>query len=159
MHTEAQQILPQLLAHFNIAKPVLVGHSDGASIALIFAGSGFATQQLVLMAPHVIVEECSLQGAREVKALYTAGGLRDRMAQHHHNADATFYGWNDAWLSPDFRYWNIEPFLPSITSPMLVVQGAEDQYGTKAQVDSIATAGGRTVSNADASRHRPRTAP
>jgi pimeloyl-ACP methyl ester carboxylesterase len=138
MHREARQILPDLLAHFGLIAPVLVGHSDGASIAIIHAGSGFAVKSLVLMAPHVFVEECSVAGARDSKASFTEGGLRHRMARHHQDADATFRGWNEAWLSPEFRDWNIESLVPNITAPTLLIQGDKDQYGTKAQIESIA---------------------
>jgi pimeloyl-ACP methyl ester carboxylesterase len=142
MHHEARHILPELLAHFAISEPVLVGHSDGASIAIIHAGSGFAVQGLVLMAPHVFVEERSLAGASDAKVNFAEGGLRDRMARHHDDAESTFRGWNDAWLSAEFRDWNIESFVLGITVATLLIQGDDDQYGTKAQVESIANSVG-----------------
>jgi pimeloyl-ACP methyl ester carboxylesterase len=142
MHYEAQQVLPQLLAHFDLENPVLVGHSDGASIALIYGGSGFPTQRFVLMAPHVFVEECSLTGVRRAQALFAEGGLRDRMARHHQDADATFRGWSNAWLSPEFCRWNIEELLPNIFAPTLLIQGDDDEYGSKAQIDAIARTAG-----------------
>jgi pimeloyl-ACP methyl ester carboxylesterase len=138
MHHEAQVILPELLLHFGVEDPVIIGHSDGASIALIHAGSGCGVRGLALIAPHVFVEECSVNGARAAKATFEQGGLRERMVRHHNDADATFRGWNNVWLSEGFRNWNIESFVRNVTAPTLVVQGDADQYGTVAQVQSIA---------------------
>jgi pimeloyl-ACP methyl ester carboxylesterase len=137
MHDEALIVLPALLAALGIDRPVLVGHSDGASIAIIHAGSGRPVSGLVLIAPHVFVEEIGVASIEAARVAYDDGDLRERLDRHHDDVDATFRGWNDIWLSPEFRSWNIEEFLPAISAPVLVVQGDRDQYGTLAQVDAI----------------------
>jgi pimeloyl-ACP methyl ester carboxylesterase len=138
MHEEALEVLPDLLHRLGIERPVLVGHSDGASIALIHAGAGLrAVAGVVALAPHVVVEERSLQGIRAARREYLHGDLRVRMAPYHRDPDATFWGWNDVWLSEPFRAWNIEAFLPAIDCPVLLVQCADDRYGTLAQLDRI----------------------
>ena len=140
MHEEALNALPALLDRFAIDRPVLVGHSDGASIALIHAGDGrWRPRGLVLIAPHVFVEEATLAGIRAARAAYAAGELRG-LARHHADAAATFRGWNDIWLAPEFRAWTIEASLPGIQCPLLLIQGAADEYGTLAQLDAIAGA-------------------
>jgi pimeloyl-ACP methyl ester carboxylesterase len=138
MHREAMEALPELLAKLGIERPILVGHSDGASIALIHAAAGHAVRGLVLMAPHVFVEDISVTSIAAAKIAFETTDLPERMARHHQNARATFYGWNDIWLHPEFRRWNIETFLPRIACPVLAIQGEEDEYGTSAQVDAIA---------------------
>ena len=138
MHREALEALPELLEALDIDDPVLVGHSDGASIALIYAGqSGRRVAALVLLAPHVFVEEESIAGIEAAHETFSTTDLRDRMAKHHDDAEATFRRWNDTWRSPEFRDWNIEDVLPGISVPILVVQGSADRYGTVAQVDTI----------------------
>jgi pimeloyl-ACP methyl ester carboxylesterase len=137
MHAEARDVLPELLDVLGIERPVLVGHSDGASIALLYAGSGHPVAGLVLLAPHVFVEERSIDGIEAAGDAYRTTDLGARMARYHRDADATFRGWNDVWLSPEFRGWNIEACLPAITCPVLSVQGADDQYGSLAQLDAI----------------------
>ena len=138
MHREALEALPQLLDVLAIDEPVLVGHSDGASIALIYAGqSGRRVSALVLLAPHVFVEEESIAGIEAARETFSTTDLPDRMAKHHDDAEATFRQWNDVWRSPAFRSWNIEDVLRSIAVPILVVQGSADEYGTVAQVDAI----------------------
>ena len=137
MHDEALIVLPALLAELGIEHPLLVGHSDGASIAIIHAGSGHPVAGLVLIAPHVFVEEVGIEGIEAARVAYDIGDLRDRLDRHHDDVDATFRGWNDIWLAPEFRAWNIETYLPAISAPVLVVQGDHDQYGTLAQVDAI----------------------
>ncbi len=138
MHREALEALPELLEALDIDDPVLVGHSDGASIALIYAGqSGRRVAALVLLAPHVFVEEESIAGIEAARETFSTTDLRDRMAKHHDDAEATFRRWNDTWRSPEFRDWNIEDVLPGISVPILVVQGSADRYGTVAQVDAI----------------------
>jgi pimeloyl-ACP methyl ester carboxylesterase len=136
MHDHARAVLPALLARLGIARPVLVGHSDGASIALIHAGAGHPVTALVALAPHVFVEDVSVTGIEAARDAYEST-LRPRLAKYHDDVDATFWGWNGVWLSPEFRSWNIEPYLPAIEAPVLVVQGTEDQYGTIAQVEAI----------------------
>ena len=138
MHREALEALPELLDSLAVDAPVLVGHSDGASIALIYAGqSGRRVSALVLLAPHVFVEDMSIAGIEAALATFSTTDLRERMAKHHDDAEATFRQWNDVWLSPAFRGWNIEDVLPGITVPILVIQGTADQYGSLAQVDAI----------------------
>ena len=137
MHDEAAA-LPALLAAHGITRPILVGHSDGASIAIIAAGSGLAVQALVLIAPHVFVEDVSVESIAKAADAYRTTDLREKLARHHADVDGAFWGWNRAWLDPGFRAWNLETFLPRISAPSLVVQGAADEYGTLAQVDAIA---------------------
>lgn len=138
MHAEAQQVLPALLDVLDIARPLPVGHSDGASIALIFAGTGGRDLPgLVLEAPHVFVEELSLAGIREAKAAYEQGGLKQALARWHGDVEGAFRGWNDIWLSPAFRDWNIEDVLGGIACPVLQIQGEQDAYGTTAQLEAI----------------------
>lgn len=136
MYEEARETLPALLNRLDIAEPILVGHSDGASIGLIHAASHSVTG-LVAMAPHVFVEELCLVEIRAAKETYETGGLRERMARHHRDPDAAFYGWNDVWLHPDFPQWSIEDVLSDVRSPLLLIQGVHDQYGTMAQLDAI----------------------
>jgi pimeloyl-ACP methyl ester carboxylesterase len=137
MHDEAKS-LPGLLHAHGVARPILVGHSDGASIALIAVGSGAVdAHALVLEAPHVFVEDVSVEGIAAAKRAFEAGELRARLARHHADVDDAFRGWNDVWLSPAFRAWNIERELAGVRCPTLVVQGDRDPYGTMAQVDAI----------------------
>jgi pimeloyl-ACP methyl ester carboxylesterase len=136
MHEEALEVLPQVLDALEIEAPTLVGHSDGASIALIHAAS-HPVRRVVAMAPHVFVEPKCLDEIRLVKRAYEDEGLRERLALHHRDADAAFYGWNDVWLHPDFPQWSIEDVLGHITCPLLLIQGEQDQYGTMAQLDAI----------------------
>ena len=145
MHDEAAR-LPRVLAAAGIADAILVGHSDGASIAIIAAGSGaVAPRALVLIAPHVFVEDISVASIARAAEAYRAGPLRDALARHHADVDGAFWGWNRAWLDPAFRAWNLERFLPHVTVPVLIVQGAADEYGTLAQVDAIASQVGGPV--------------
>jgi pimeloyl-ACP methyl ester carboxylesterase len=136
MHEEAREVLPELFAALEVTDPVLVGHSDGASIALIYAAEhpGCA---VAVMAPHVFVEQICLDEIAGVKVIYEEQGLREKMARRHRDPDAAFYGWNSVWLHPEFPRWSIEDLLPSITCPVLAIQGVDDQYGTLAQLDKI----------------------
>jgi pimeloyl-ACP methyl ester carboxylesterase len=137
MHDEARVVLPELLETLVDRTPILVGHSDGASIALIFAGSGHAAEGLVLIAPHVFVEDRSLGGINATLEEFRSTDLATRMAKYHHDPGATFRGWNDIWLHPSFRDWNIEEFLSPIECPVLLIQGESDEFGTAAQLHSI----------------------
>ena len=137
MHREAQVVLPDLLSTLGIDRAVLVGHSDGASIALIHAGSGHPVSAIVAMTPHVFVEDISLVGARAARSAFATTDLATRLGRYHDDVSATFLGWNDVWLSEEFRRWNIEAFLPSISAPVLLIQGDADEYGTLAQLDAI----------------------
>lgn len=138
MHDEALRSLPDLLAQLHIENPILIGHSDGASIALIYAGAHDRVRGLVLLAPHVFVENLSVASIAEAKASFETTDLPEKLARHHRDAACTFWGWNDIWLNPDFRRWNIEEFLPRIGCPILAIQGLDDQYGTMSQVQAIA---------------------
>jgi pimeloyl-ACP methyl ester carboxylesterase len=138
MHHEALEALPAVLADRGIAAPVLIGHSDGASIALIYAGAQrWPVTGLVLMAPHVFVEDVTVAAIAEAKLAYETTDLAQKLGRYHRDAERTFRGWNDIWLAPPFRAWNIEDVLPAITAPTLLIQGADDEYGTTAQLDAI----------------------
>ncbi len=139
MHVEAERRLPAILAALDIERPLLVGHSDGGSIALIHAGAfPEAVAGLVVMAPHVFVEDCSIRAIAEARRAFDSGGLDKRLARWHRDAAGTFDAWNLAWLDPRFREWNIESYLPAVTVPLLAFQGEADPYGTRAQTDCIA---------------------
>jgi pimeloyl-ACP methyl ester carboxylesterase len=137
MHDEALHVLPDLLEQLHIQNPVLIGHSDGASIAMIYAGTHNHLRGMVLLAPHVFVEDLSIASITEAKIRFEKTNLPEKLARHHRDAARTFWGWNNIWLHPDFRRWNIEEDLPRITCPILVIQGEDDQYGTMAQVEAI----------------------
>ena len=137
MHDEALAVLPSFLSAIGVPLPVLVGHSDGASIALLYAGA-FPVSGVVAIAPHVIVEDVSIAGIQAARSRYLSSDLPERMARHHTDADATFWGWNDIWLSPDFRDWDIRPDIAGLSCPVLAVQAADDEYGTLAQLDLLA---------------------
>jgi pimeloyl-ACP methyl ester carboxylesterase len=138
MHHEGEVALPELLDKLSIAKPILLGHSDGGSIALIFAGAyPDRPRALILEAPHVFVEELSVASITEAKTVYLTTELPRKLGRYHQHVDATFWGWNDIWLDPQFRSWNIEEYLPAIRCPILCIQGEGDEYGTIAQVKTI----------------------
>jgi len=167
MHREARRVLPALLDALDIDvdgdPPWLFGHSDGASIALIHA-AGFPSRVagLVLLAPHLDVEPKGIAGISLARDAYRDGDLRDRLARHHADVDSAFRGWNDIWLSPDFRTFDIRALLPDIACPVLAIQGHQDQYGTMAQIDRIADALPATellkLDDCGHSPHRDRTA-
>jgi pimeloyl-ACP methyl ester carboxylesterase len=138
MHHEAQTALPEILRQAEIQRPVLLGHSDGASIAIIYAGTyPESPAGLILEAPHVFVEDLSVASIAQARDAYRETDLAERLARHHANPDSLFWGWNNIWLDPRFRDWNIESFLDSIRCPVLVLQGAQDQYGTLKQIEAI----------------------
>ena len=139
MHDEAQVVLPALLERLHIERPILLGHSDGASIALIHAGSAtHAPRGVIAMAPHVMVEEISVESIARARVAYETTDLRARLSRHHADVDAAFWSWNRIWLDPAFRDWNIESCLPRIPCPILAVQGDDDEYGTMEQIERIA---------------------
>jgi pimeloyl-ACP methyl ester carboxylesterase len=157
MHDEALVVLPQLLDALGVRRPILLGHSDGASIALVHAGgSGREVAALILLAPHVMVEDLSVASIAAAREAYDRGDLRARLARHHDDVDGAFRGWNDIWLSPEFRGWTIEEYLPRVACPVLAVQGEDDEYGTMEQVDRIARAVADVeVLKLPGSRHSP----
>jgi pimeloyl-ACP methyl ester carboxylesterase len=135
-HEEARDVLPELLDQVDAPEPILVGHSDGGSIALIHAGERPVTG-LALLAPHVVVEDITVKAIRETRRQFEAGPLRERMARHHDDPDAAFFGWCDVWLDPAFRSWSLEAEARRVTAPTLLIQGADDPYGTLDQIDRI----------------------
>jgi len=138
MHREALEALPALLSALGLDRPVLVGHSDGASIALIHAGAGHPVRGLALMAPHVFVEPVCVTSIEQATAAFESGELAARLAKYHRDPRKTFHLWADAWLEPEFLQWNIEEYLPGIACPVLAVQGVDDAYGTMAQLERVA---------------------
>ena len=142
MHVEAKDVLPALLRALAVNSPTwLFGHSDGGSIALIHA-SMFPNQVagVIALAPHVFVEDISIASIAQTRDAYLATPLKTKLARFHDDVDSAFWGWNDVWLNPAFRTWNIESLLPEITCPVLAIQGVNDEYGTMAQIDRIALA-------------------
>jgi pimeloyl-ACP methyl ester carboxylesterase len=135
-HEEALDVLPEVLEQLGAPEPILVGHSDGASIALIHAGHHPVTS-IALLAPHVFVEDVTVQAIRETREQYGDGGLRARMARHHDDVDAAFRGWCDVWLDPAFRDWSLEADAERVSCPVLLIQGVDDPYGTLEQLDRI----------------------
>ena len=135
-HEEANDVMPALLAQLDAREPILVGHSDGASIALIHA-AGHPVAGVALLAPHVVVEDVGLAAIRETRREFEEGELRERMARHHDDPDAAFRGWCDVWLDPAFRDWSLEPEAQAVAAPALLIQGAEDPYGSLDQLDRI----------------------
>jgi pimeloyl-ACP methyl ester carboxylesterase len=141
LQREAWQVLPAVLVALDLHRPVLLGHSDGASIALLHA-SRFATGACIAMAPHVIVEDVSIASITAAREAYLHGDLRQRLARYHADVDGAFWQWNDVWLSAEFRAFDIRADCSRITAPVLALQGLDDPYGTLAQIDQIAPLAG-----------------
>lgn len=139
MHREALQVLPRLLARLQVQRPVLVGHSDGGTITLLHAAR-HPVAACVVMAPHVMVEDVSIQSIDAARRAYEGGDLRQRVARYHADVDCAFWQWNDVWLSEAFRGFDIRGEIGGITAPLLAIQGVDDPYGTMAQIDDIARA-------------------
>ena len=144
MHREAWEVLPALLQHLQgghtgYGKPVLIGHSDGATIALLYA-SRHPVTACIAMAPHVLVEDVAVKAITEAASAFKAPGLRERLARHHADVDGAFWQWNDVWLSQAFRSFDIRPECAGINAPLLLIQGEGDEYGTMRQLDEIALA-------------------
>jgi pimeloyl-ACP methyl ester carboxylesterase len=161
MHRHAHETLPAFLAAVGVdaaaTPPWLLGHSDGGSIALLFAAHYPArVAGLIVVAPHIVVEPLSVESIAAARTAYLGSGLRERLARYHADVDAAFRSWNGIWLDPDFRAWNIEAELSRIECPVLAVQGRDDEYGTLEQVRGIARRLPRTrvVELADC-RHSP----
>jgi pimeloyl-ACP methyl ester carboxylesterase len=141
MTHEALDVLPKVLEAIGLREGVLVGHSDGASIAAIYGGSvqDHRIRGLVLMAPHFFTEPMGLASIAKARASYETGDLRARLGRYHKNVDNAFRGWNDAWLDPAFAAWNIEEVIAYIRVPVLAIQGVDDQYGSRAQIAALET--------------------
>ena len=139
MHHEALQVLPELLRLNGIERPVLLGHSDGGTIALLHAAH-HAVSACIVMAPHVMVEDVSVRAIEAAREAFEHGPLRGRLAPFHADVDGAFWQWNDIWLSPDFRGYDIRQEIAAIHAPLLAIQGEDDPYGTMAQIDDIASA-------------------
>jgi pimeloyl-ACP methyl ester carboxylesterase len=136
MHAQAHEVLPPLFAELGIARPWLFGHSDGGSIALLHAAR-HPVAGVVAVAPHLFVEDVSIASIEKARVAFDCGDLRRGLAKYHDDPDSAFRGWNDAWLAPEFRAWNIEADIASIACPVLAVQGVDDEYGTLAQVRTL----------------------
>ena len=154
---EALEVLPEVLRQLEIDRPLLFGHSDGASIAIIYAGTTPRNVAgLVVEAPHVFVEDMCIASIEEARRTYLTTDLRQRLGRHHGDPDRAFRLWNDVWLDPAFRAWNIERHLPPITCPLLAIQGYQDEYGTMEQLDRIARLVPQTaLLKLDQCRHSP----
>lgn len=139
MHDEALDVLPAVIEHFKLREVVLFGHSDGASIAILYTGAGLrSVRAMVLEAPHVFVEPVCVESIARIRETYTKTDLKERLARHHGgNTDSMFGTWTDVWLRPEFLRWNIEEYLPAVDCPVLVVQGEDDEYGTLRQVEAV----------------------
>lgn len=140
MHRHAQDTLPELLAALRIQRPVLLGHSDGATIALIHAAS-HALSGCIVMAPHVIVEDVSIQSIEAAREAYVNGNLRERLMRFHRHVDDAFWQWNDIWLSKAFRSFDIREDCRAIRCPVLALQGVDDPYGSLQQIEDITPSG------------------
>ena len=137
MDIEALDTLPKLLDQIGFRRGLLLGHSDGASIAAIYAGGvqDHRVRGVAMIAPHFVVEDMGLVSIAEARTAFETGGLREKLARWHGDVDNTFYGWSDAWLDPKFRSWDISEYLAYIRVPVAILQGADDQYGTMRQID------------------------
>jgi pimeloyl-ACP methyl ester carboxylesterase len=137
MHVEALEVLPELLDRIGFRRGMLLGHSDGASIATIYAGGrqDHRVQGVAMIAPHFVVEEIGLAAIAETRTAYETAGLKAKLARWHGDVDNAFYGWSDAWLDPGFRSWDISEFLAYIRVPVAILQGTDDQYGTMRQIE------------------------
>src|SRR5882672_12628038 len=137
MHTEALDVLPKLLAQIGFRRGLLLGHSDGASIAAIYTGAhqDHRVEGVVMIAPHFIVEDISVTSIAKIRTAYETTDLKAKLARWHRDVDNAFYGWNGAWLNPDFRNWDISEYLAYIRVPVAILQGVDDEYGTMRQTE------------------------
>jgi pimeloyl-ACP methyl ester carboxylesterase len=140
MHREAWEVLPSLQKDWGIENPVLIGHSDGATIALLHAAR-FAVAGCVVMAPHLLVEEMTLSAIEAAKKAFEEGDLRQKLSKYHADVDCAFWQWNDVWLSPAFRSFDIREECQAITAPVLALQGIDDAYGSLRHINELLTAG------------------
>ncbi len=171
LHQQAYEVLPAFLQSLGLQTQApqaslarelhILGHSDGASIALLFAAR-YRPQSIVVMAPHVFVEDISIRSIQQAKMAYETTDLPQKLARYHQSADSAFWGWNRVWLSPEFRSWTIVSELKAIACPILAIQGEDDEYGTFLQIDSIAAhCSGTTllkIANCKHSPHKDQTA-
>ena len=160
MHDEGLTVLPEVLKAAGIDDYILIGHSDGGSIALIHAGGTPAPglRGVITEAAHVFCEEITIRSIQQAKIAFSDDDLRNRLEKYHGtNTDVAFWGWNDVWLHPEFAHWNIESYLSGIRVPVLAIQGKEDHYGTKAQIEAIAqqAGGGAKIVMLPACGHAP----
>ncbi len=159
MHKEGLQILPAVIKEAKIKDHILIGHSDGGSIGIIYAGSPYAKglKGLITEAAHIFCEELSVKSISDAKINYEHYDLREKLEKYHgENTENAFRGWNDVWLNQHFIKWNIEKYLPKIKAPMLAIQGLEDQYGTLNQIESIKRRVNRAITHIiDNCRHSP----
>ncbi|WP_439143514.1 alpha/beta fold hydrolase [Planktotalea sp.] len=159
MTLEATDVLGAVLDSVGIQQAVLVGHSDGATISAIYAGSvpDYRVRGIVLMAPHFFTEDIGLAEIAKAKIAYEQGDLRAGLAKYHNDPDNAFYGWNNAWLSPEFKEWNVADVIDHLRIPTLAIQGKDDQYGTLAQIEELETRAYSPVEAVvlDACRHIP----
>jgi pimeloyl-ACP methyl ester carboxylesterase len=137
MHFEALEVLPRLLEQIGFRRGLLLGHSDGASIAAIYAGAhqDHRVQGVAMIAPHFIVEDISVESIADIKQAYETTDLKSKLGRWHKDVDNAFYGWNGAWLDPEFRNWDISEYLAYIRVPVAIVQGRDDRYGTMRQIE------------------------
>jgi len=140
MHREAWEVLPSLLEDWRIEKPVLIGHSDGGTIALLHAVQ-FPVMGCVVMAPHLMVEDMTLSAIEAAKKAFEEGDLRQKLSRYHADVDCAFWQWNDVWLSQAFRSFDIREECKAITAPVLALQGVDDAYGSLRHLDELHTAG------------------
>ena len=138
MHEEALKTLPKLISKLNIKKPpILLGHSDGASISIIYAGSGLVLKSLILIAPHIFVEEISINSIKNIKKIWLNSNLKKKLKKYHKDVVGAFEGWCNIWLTEEFKAWNIENYLKEIKVPILLIQGKNDEYGSLDQILGI----------------------
>ncbi len=138
MHDEGLHVLPQLIQQLEVSRPILMGHSDGGSIALICGGgTDTSLSGIIVMAPHIRNEQITIDSIAQAKIAWQQTDLAAKLGKYHDDVEAAFRGWNDIWLHPDFSDWNIEAYLPAIKVPLLAIQGENDEYGTMAQIDGI----------------------
>ncbi|TAL74347.1 MAG: alpha/beta hydrolase [Burkholderiaceae bacterium] len=161
MHREAWEVLPELLRALRIGQPLLLGHSDGASIALLYA-SRYPVEGCIVLAPHVMVEDISVRSIAQAREAFETDDLRERLARYHANVDCAFWQWNDIWLDPAFRRFDIRGDCQRISAPLLAIQGIDDAYGTLQQIEQIHPLGGQItlqkLAQCGHSPHRDQTA-
>ena len=157
MHDEGLKVLPQLIQQLGVSNPVLMGHSDGGSIALICSGgTDVSLSAVIVMAPHIMNEQITVDSIEQAKVAWAQTDLPARLGRYHDDVETAFRGWNDIWLHPDFLTWNIEEYLPTIKVPVLAIQGVNDEYGTMSQIEGIkALAPQAELLKLDNCRHSP----